>query len=630
MKTAKKWLASLLAIIMVSTALPSIAFAAEATSYDDIYFMFGLVSYMDSEVPYFYPSEQVSDSVAHSYATSGGGSRFDDYYDENTQRYTMTYDQYIAVIDSLFVNHSDMKTYLSETPGYYVQNEDGTFTPVNCYDPDTDSVSFVTGGAGDAWAFEVLNAYTTHENHIYVEGVYVDCSENITDGEAYIDYYPVTQSDGTVTNGKVVATPLLMLQNVNGSLKIEGYSYTGFYVVDNVMYKDGNKGYPITTEYYEYIPETGASVPSDSAGVYFDSSGGGFSDRVWYGDTVWLDISADRYINPETSPSFDIFKVTYGATGADDSTFSQLPVVEVMGQDSVHLHHRSDAIQVTAPMTIKIYKQHAHQYGTDWQLDETGHWHVCSLCGGKVEEATHTYGEWTVTKEATETTKGEKIRTCSVCGYIETAESPTIVPDDKPAVGTDIETKIVQVELTEVPEGLKGTSFNSVEAIETELTRIAVTHTGYTAENTIVSDVKLQFTTDDGATWIDATEENFPSSGITIVLPYPEGTGKDTHDFVVTHMFTATSERLGTTAGDTETPTVKKLDNGIQVTLKGLSPVSISWKEVSTSTDTPDSSTTSPQTGDSSNMALWFALMAVSILGIGATILFGRKRRASR
>ncbi len=36
---------------------------------------------------------------------------------------------------------------------------------------------------------------------------------------------------------------------------------------------------------------------------------------------------------------------------------------------------------------------------------------------------------------------------------------------------------------------------------------------------------------------------------------------------------------------------------------------------------------TSPQTGDNSHMGLWIALMMLSLLGIAATLLFGRKKR---
>ncbi|WP_300685227.1 S-layer homology domain-containing protein, partial [Acutalibacter sp. 1XD8-36] len=149
------------------------------------------------------------------------------------------------------------------------------------------------------------------------------------------------------------------------------------------------------------------------------------------------------------------------------------------------------------------------------------------------------------------------------------------------AAGVEIQSKVESKELTDVPTGLAGTEFKTVESIKTELTKTLVTNTGYTETNAAHYDVTLQYSLDGGKSWIPATEDNFPMAGITIVLPYPEGTGRSTHDFVVSHMFTATSAKLGTVAGNTEQPPVTKLDNGIQVTLKGLSPVAIGYKATS-------------------------------------------------
>ena len=87
--------------------------------------------------------------------------------------------------------------------------------------------------------------------------------------------------------------------------------------------------------------------------------------------------------------------------------------------------------------------------------------------------------------------------------------------------------------------------------------------------------MKLQFSPDDGKTWVDATEENFPAGGLTVTLPYPSGTGKDSHKFVVSHMFTT-----GNKAGTTETPSVTKTADGIQFTVTGLSPVSVAWSAI--------------------------------------------------
>ena len=47
----------------------------------------------------------------------------------------------------------------------------------------------------------------------------------------------------------------------------------------------------------------------------------------------------------------------------------------------------------------------------------------------------HTYGEWKVVKEATKTAKGEKQRTCSLCGHVDSEEIPIL--SDIPATGDD-------------------------------------------------------------------------------------------------------------------------------------------------------------------------------------------------
>lgn len=50
-----------------------------------------------------------------------------------------------------------------------------------------------------------------------------------------------------------------------------------------------------------------------------------------------------------------------------------------------------------------------HNYKSAWSKDKTNHWHECSVCKDKKDEAKHTPGA-----EATET----KAQTCTTCGYI--------------------------------------------------------------------------------------------------------------------------------------------------------------------------------------------------------------------
>lgn len=87
-----------------------------------------------------------------------------------------------------------------------------------------------------------------------------------------------------------------------------------------------------------------------------------------------------------------------------------------------------------------------HSFGTEYQSDETEHWHECTACGEKTDVAEHTFGEWTVTKEATATEDGSRERTCSVCGHVETEVIPatgeeTTAPAETTTSGKDDDTK---------------------------------------------------------------------------------------------------------------------------------------------------------------------------------------------
>ena len=65
---------------------------------------------------------------------------------------------------------------------------------------------------------------------------------------------------------------------------------------------------------------------------------------------------------------------------------------------------------------------HTHKFSSDWTSDATDHWHAatCEHAEEVSEKAEHTFGDWTVTKEATEEAEGSKERSCSVCGYTAT------------------------------------------------------------------------------------------------------------------------------------------------------------------------------------------------------------------
>ena len=77
-----------------------------------------------------------------------------------------------------------------------------------------------------------------------------------------------------------------------------------------------------------------------------------------------------------------------------------------------------------------------HAYGSDWKYDSTNHWHECSRCHDKKDEAAHSASEWIIDTAATETAEGAKHKECTVCKKVlETATIPATGSSDTPSYG---------------------------------------------------------------------------------------------------------------------------------------------------------------------------------------------------
>ena len=106
-------------------------------------------------------------------------------------------------------------------------------------------------------------------------------------------------------------------------------------------------------------------------------------------------------------------------------------------------------------------------------------------------------------------------------------------------------------------------------------------------ENMVYYDVQLLVSLD-GKNWQAAVPGNFPSEGIEVTLPYPDGTDSKNYDFVVAHMITRAMN--GKTPGEIEFPDIQETESGITFRVYSLSPISIGWKKV-TSGENPGGGT---------------------------------------
>ncbi|MDE7263388.1 MAG: starch-binding protein [Anaeroplasmataceae bacterium] len=84
---------------------------------------------------------------------------------------------------------------------------------------------------------------------------------------------------------------------------------------------------------------------------------------------------------------------------------------------------------------------HSHKY--EYESDNTKHRQVCEECGDEQEWEAHTWGDWVVTKEATEDEKGSRMHACTACGK-EVSED---ISEKEPATGVATELTAVYAQV---------------------------------------------------------------------------------------------------------------------------------------------------------------------------------------
>ena len=172
----------------------------------------------------------------------------------------------------------------------------------------------------------------------------------------------------------------------------------------------------------------------------------------------------------------------------------------------------------------------------------------------------------------------------------------------------DKESKIVPADLTSVPDELKN-KFSSIKDLKDALLRAILSQGMFASEeNSVFYDVVLMVRRN-GGSWKRATKEDFEDGPLTVKLEYPAGTGRNTHDFSVAHMFTVAMHGQ---PGAIETPAVTKGEDGITVELDGLSPVAISWTKID-----EKAIDSLPHTGDTERPLLYGLAVLFALIGIG-------------
>lgn len=243
---------------------------------------------------------------------------------------------------------------------------------------------------------------------------------------------------------------------------------------------------------------------------------------------------------------------------------------------------RSEFVETTSAL--------GHKSGSGYEMSDTKHWFPCVLCGAHLKEANHKY-------------TGDQ---CVVCNYHKVGGRIEITP------------------LTTLPAALQSVSaLSNMTKLKSQMvTAVQKVDKNIKAENTQMLDVTLMIPSvvDNKTVWSPAAKDSFPANGkITVLLPYPEGTGMSGYEFVVVHVFT--TDDFDKKVGNMESPSVTKTTDGLQVTTTGLSPIMIGWKDGSDSAK-------GARTGDAGQMGLWACGVLVSTAAI--VVLTQKKKRSAK
>ena len=282
--------------------------------------------------------------------------------------------------------------------------------------------------------------------------------------------------------------------------------------------------------------------------------------------------------------------------------------------------------------------EHTHSYGSEWKNDADNHWHECS-CGDKKDTAAHTAGGWIIDTPATATTDGSKHKECTVCGY-------TMATETIPATGGGEHTHSYGSEW-------KNDADNHWHECSCGDKKDTAAHT---AGGWII-DTPATATTD-GSKHKECTVcKRVLETGTIPAI----GSGEHTHNYssdwksdsinhwkecscgdkadVAAHSFKwvvdkeATATKKGSKHEECKVcgyqrPAVEIPATGTPTEpTDPTKPTNPSKPDDTTKPGSTNGSEKSPQTGDNSNMMLWFAVLFVSGFGVLGTVIYGKKRK---
>ncbi|MFQ7353358.1 MAG: InlB B-repeat-containing protein [Coprococcus phoceensis] len=312
------------------------------------------------------------------------------------------------------------------------------------------------------------------------------------------------------------------------------------------------------------------------------------------------------------------------------------------------------SVEITDKTSVKIPAT-GHTAGTEWKSDDTNHWHECTVAGcGVIIESTksaHTASDWIIDTPATATTAGTKHKECTVCHRV--LETQTI-----PSMGTELKIIAVDNQIYDKASGSDVTitcngDFAKFTGIKVDGS--VVDSSNYTAvSGSTVLTLKASYLgtlTDGSHTITFVYTDGEANANLTVRTAGSEhihdygtewksnadnhwhecncGDKKDeaAHSFKWVVDKEATATKKGSKHEECKTCGYKRPAVEIPATGTTTAPTDTTKPNDTTKPGNTNGSEKSPQTGDNSNIFLWFALLFVSVAGVTGITVYNKKEK---
>ena len=460
-----------------------------------------------------------------------------------------------------------------------------------------------------------------------------------------------------------------LIYQIPSDAQLKSGDTVAFQVLDengNVLADDNTETQRYTTVSIQYKFEDGSEIPNTAGGTF----------TVPYGTKLDLTpakklydyefVKADGLNEPIVS---DGTVVTYYYKNKNEEHTHNLTLVAAKaatcttaGNSAYYTCDGCDkwfadatgSVEITDKTSVKIPAT-GHTAGTEWKSDDTNHWHECTVAGcGVIIESTksaRTASDWIIDTPATATTAGTKHKECTVCHRV--LETQTI-----PSMGTELKIIAGDNQIYDKASGSDVTitcngDFAKFTGIKVDGS--VVDSSNYTAvSGSTVLTLKASYLgtlTDGSHTITFVYTDGEANANLTVRTAGSEhihdygtewksnadnhwhecncGDKKDeaAHSFKWVVDKEATATKKGSKHEECKTCGYKRPAVEIPATGTTTAPTDTTKPNDTTKPGNTNGSEKSPQTGDNSNIFLWFALLFVSVAGVTGITVYNKKKK---